>query len=119
MTKTDLVVIQERQAAIQIVAKMGAKAVGNLLKRIDIKSFRDASYVAQMRMATKQLYRDLGDKGLEKHFNKEQINAIRSGKSKIPGFTWHHQDTGRMQLVNEDVHNETGHIGGTGIGRGK
>lgn len=34
MTKTDLVVIQERQAAIQIVAKMGAKAVGNLLKRI-------------------------------------------------------------------------------------
>lgn len=34
MTKTNLVVIQGRQAAIQIVAKMGAKAVGNLLKRI-------------------------------------------------------------------------------------
>lgn len=87
--------------------------------RLEIKSFREASYVEQMRIATKQLYKDLGEQGLEKHFNKEQINAIKSGNSKIPGFTWHHQDTGRMQLVPEWQHSKTGHIGGDYIQKGK
>ncbi|HEZ4390548.1 TPA: HNH endonuclease, partial [Neisseria meningitidis] len=35
------------------------------------------------------------------------------GEPKIPNYTWHHhQDTGRMQLVPEEKHSPTGHIGG-------
>ena len=42
------------------------------------------------------------------------------GKSKIPNYTWHHhQDTGRMQLIREDIHRRTGHIGGEAMDKGK
>ena len=42
------------------------------------------------------------------------------GKSKIPNYTWHHhQDTGRMQLINEDLHHDTGHIGWEAMSKGK
>ncbi|HGO5857513.1 TPA: HNH endonuclease, partial [Mannheimia haemolytica] len=88
--------------------------------RLDIKSFRSATYPEQMEMATKQLYKDLGEDGLKKLFNQKQINAIKNGDKKIPGFTWHHhQDTGRMQLVPEWQHSKTGHIGGDYIQKGK
>ncbi|MFU2090579.1 HNH endonuclease [Avibacterium avium] len=34
----------------------------------------------------------------------------------MPGFTWHHhQDTGRMQLIDSDIHKKTGHIGWRGL----
>lgn len=73
-----------------------------------------------MSMATKQLYKELGDVGIQKKFNLKQIEAIKSGKGKIPGFTWHHhQDTGRMQLVPEWEHSRTGHVGGDYIQEGK
>ncbi|MDH3000469.1 hypothetical protein A1D23_01155 [Chelonobacter oris] len=73
-----------------------------------------------MSMATKQLYKELGDSGVSKKFNIEQVHAIRNGESKIPGFTWHHhQDTGRMQLVPEWEHSKTGHVGGDYIQKGK
>ena len=72
-----------------------------------------------MRMATRDLYKHLGENGIKKQFNAEQIAAIKAGKEKIPGFTWHHhQDTGRMQLIDQDIHKKTGHIGG-GINNGK
>ncbi|MGY4679539.1 VENN motif pre-toxin domain-containing protein, partial [Ursidibacter arcticus] len=88
--------------------------------RIDIKSFREATYTEQMSMATKQLYKELGDSGVSKKFNIEQVRAIKNGESKIPGFTWHHhQDTGRMQLVPEWEHSKTGHVGGDYIQKGK
>ena len=37
-----------------------------------------------------------------------------AGYSSTPkGYTWHHhQDTGRMQLVESDIHGDTGHTGG-------
>ena len=42
------------------------------------------------------------------------------GTSKIPNYTWHHhQDTGRMQLINEDLHHDTGHIGWRAMSKGK
>ena len=41
------------------------------------------------------------------------------GTSEIPDYTWHHQDTGRMQLVPEWEHSKTGHIGGTAMDKGK
>ncbi|HEY9925000.1 TPA: HNH endonuclease [Neisseria meningitidis] len=42
------------------------------------------------------------------------------GTSKIPDYTWHHhQDTGRMQLISERKHTQTGHIGGKAMDKGK
>ena len=46
-------------------------------------------------------------------FTSEQLTAIRSGQTKIPGFTWHHhQDTGRMQLIPTEIHRAVRHVGG-------
>lgn len=40
-----------------------------------------------------------------KEFNDDQIDDIISGESKIENYTWHHhQETGRMQLINEVTH---------------
>ncbi|RDE94474.1 hypothetical protein DPW03_10915 [Aggregatibacter aphrophilus] len=48
------------------------------------------------------------------------MSAIKAGKEKIPDYTWHHhQDTGRMQLIETRIHTQTGHIGGEGINAGK
>lgn len=39
-----------------------------------------------------------------------------AGFDKTPnGYTWHHQDLGRMQLVKTDIHQKTGHTGGYSI----
>lgn len=47
-------------------------------------------------------------------FNATQINQIKTGKAKIYGYTWHHhQETGRMQLVNYDTHYKHRHTGGS------
>ena len=43
-----------------------------------------------------------------------------NNKAQIEGFTWHHhQDTGRMQLVPDMIHEKTAHIGGYTIKEGK
>ena len=52
-------------------------------------------------------------------FTPSQLNAIYKGESKIPSFTQPHQDTGRMQLVDYDLHKETGHIGWESMKNGK
>lgn len=49
----------------------------------------------------------------DRGFDIIQIPAIKAGKSKIPDFTWHHhQETGRMQLILEDIHTTFKHNGG-------
>lgn len=49
----------------------------------------------------------------------EQLDFFTKGnvKSKTPdGLTWHHhQDVGKMQLVDEDVHRSFKHTGGMSI----
>ncbi|MFU2048671.1 HNH endonuclease, partial [Avibacterium gallinarum] len=89
--------------------------------RLDISSFRNKAYIEQMSMATRDLANAI-EKGYisKNNFTSEQLNAIYRGDKKIPGFTWHHhQDTGRMQLIPERIHQETGHIGGRSIQQGK
>lgn len=51
----------------------------------------------------------------------DQIQAIKNGAEKIPGYTWHHHpETGRLQLVATSVHGKMGHTGGNQIwGNGK
>ena len=80
--------------------------------RLNISEFREASYIEQMRMATRDLVNAINKGYVNKNkFTPSQLNAIYKGESKIPNFTWHHQDTGRMQLVDYDLHKETSHIG--------
>lgn len=53
-------------------------------------------------------------------FGGGKASAIQSGKAKIPNYTWHHhQDTGRMQLIDEVVHRRTGHMGGESMDKGR
>ena len=67
--------------------------------KIDSDRFRSAkSPEDQMKMATEDLNKAIENGQISSSsFDAEQLAAIRSGKSKIPGYTWHHhQDTGRM-----------------------
>ncbi|MGC5326445.1 HNH endonuclease [Brevibacillus sp. SYSU BS000544] len=50
------------------------------------------------------------------NFTSEQLSDIEKGASKISGLTWHHhQIEGKMQLVDEDYHDEAKHTGGNAI----
>ncbi len=43
----------------------------------------------------------------------DAANKAAGYKSKPKGYTWHHhQSRGRMQLVEENIHSQTGHTGG-------
>ncbi len=49
-------------------------------------------------------------------FNEGQRRAIMRGDKTIPECTWHHhQESGRMQLIDRSIHIETGHIGGDSL----
>lgn len=55
------------------------------------------------------------DSALCKQFDKEQQQQIREGETP-DGFVWHHnEETGRMQLVDFETHQKTGHTGGKSL----
>jgi hypothetical protein len=83
--------------------------------------FSSSSYQTQMRMGTRDLRTTIeSNPQLRSQFDATQLQAIQSGNAKVPGYTWHHhQDTGRMQLVDETVHRRTGHIGGEAMSGGQ
>ena len=89
--------------------------------RINTKEFRSKGSTGQMRLATKDLAEAIQKGQVRKSsFNTEQLRAIEKGKAKIPGYTWHHhQDTGRMQLIGEYLHHDTGHIGWEAMNKGR
>ncbi|MBU0444437.1 HNH endonuclease [Bacillus amyloliquefaciens] len=50
-----------------------------------------------------------------KKFNKYQIQDIKNGKTPR-GYLWHHHENrGRLQLVDKNIHKKTGHTGGRSI----
>lgn len=54
----------------------------------------------------------LSDANLADQFTNEQIQQIMTGETP-DGYTWHHsQHPGELQLVDEEVHAQTGHTGG-------
>ena len=69
---------------------------------------------SDMRAATRSLREAINRKQVPAtKFSTEQLEAIQAGEAKIPGYTWHHhQDVGRLQLVDEELQAKTGHIGG-------
>lgn len=75
-----------------------------------------AKDVEQFRYATLELARKMrSDPRLAMRFTPEQREQIMAGY-KPKGFTWHHhEDTGRMQLVETSLHQATPHRGGKAI----
>lgn len=50
---------------------------------------------------------------LKSNFTPEQLKAIERGMPRVPGMTWHHNETpGKMQLVDFKTHFDTRHTGG-------
>ena len=51
----------------------------------------------------------------KKKFSDEQLEQIEAGKNP-KGYTWHHhEDTGKMQLVDSSIHAKSAHTGGRAI----
>jgi len=74
----------------------------------------NVSDIRQMGHATREL-RDAIAKGKVDGsiFSRRQLKAIKAGKPRIPGLTWHHHPNGSMmQLVNRKLHASVGHDGG-------
>ncbi|CAG7648178.1 hypothetical protein PAESOLCIP111_05545 [Paenibacillus solanacearum] len=75
-----------------------------------------SSDATQFRTATKSLANEvMNNPEIAKQFTKLQLEQISRGITP-EGYTWHHhQDTGRMQLVDSAIHAKTGHTGGRSI----
>jgi filamentous hemagglutinin len=69
---------------------------------------------AHMREATRSLRNEIEKGNVSSDlFAREQMIAIQGGKERIPGFTWHHhQDHGKMKLVDREIHSKISHVGG-------
>ncbi|QVL92473.1 T7SS effector LXG polymorphic toxin [Bacillus velezensis] len=80
--------------------------------KIDSKLYKESDYL-QFKDATLKLKEEIEkDPLLRNQFNDLQIEMIKAGETP-DGYTWHHhQDSGRMQLVDQKVHRQTGHTGG-------
>ena len=90
--------------------KLPTKLIGKHVS--DPKQFRESS---------RQLWEQIKDSSsAQSAFTPDQLKAIREGREKIPGYTWHHhQDGVTMQLVDEISHSLTGHSGGRFITGGR
>lgn len=76
----------------------------DLIKSSDTIQFSECN--AQLKEALE------GNSEIESRFSKAQIEQIKNGETP-DGFLWHHDaETGKMQLVNENIHSQTGHTGG-------
>ncbi|WP_181438572.1 HNH endonuclease [Paenibacillus sambharensis] len=84
------------QAATSVLKERMEKAANN--KKIDLETYIN-----------------------QQGFTKEQAKQIIKEKDKIEGYNWHHhQETGRMQLVIQEVHDAHRHTGGNQLwGSGK
>ena len=74
--------------------------------RFTVVDYRMMSSDAQMRAATGTLKAEFArNPNLRSQFTPIQLSAIQRQDPRIPDLTWHHhQDTGRMQLVNRELH---------------
>lgn len=76
----------------------------DLIKSSDTIQFSECN--AQLKDALE------GNSEIESRFSKAQIEQIKNGETP-DGYLWHHDaETGKMQLVNENIHSQTGHTGG-------
>ncbi|UTH01512.1 HNH endonuclease [Macrococcoides canis] len=73
-----------------------------------------ASDEKQFREAVNYLSKEIKENPrLSNFFNDKQIEEIKSGKTIISDFTWHHHEiTGKLQLIPREIHADTRHTGG-------
>jgi hypothetical protein len=66
------------------------------------------------RMATRQLRSDIETGIINRNmFTEKQLAQIKDGFESIEDYTWHHhQEVGRMQLIQRQIHKDAGHVGG-------
>ncbi len=65
--------------------------------------------------ARQKMLQILLNPGLKSKFDDIQLSQINKGKTP-EGFVWHHDaETGKMQLVDRNIHEATGHTGGRTI----
>ncbi|WP_242434913.1 HNH endonuclease, partial [Bacillus cereus] len=82
------------------------------LKEADFKKSRPTHF----RKCNKAFYKQImEDPNLASKFTEEEIQMFKQGETP-KNYTWHHhQDAGRMQLVDYQIHHDTGHTGGNRI----
>jgi hypothetical protein len=80
--------------------------------KLDESQFRNSD-ARQFRTAVNQLGKDIDSKpDLAKKFTPEQLEQIKNGDTP-DGYVWHHSEQpGRLQLVDKNLHDITGHTGG-------
>jgi hypothetical protein len=74
---------------------------------------------ADMRAASRALWAKIEDGQVSRtSFTEEQLDALRAGRDKIPGLSWHHDGislnpdgSGPMLLLDERAHKTFGHVG--------
>ena len=86
------------------------------LERKEYKLSRERHFY----IANKRLYKDKSfNAKIKTKFSRKQIKQLAQGQTP-DGYTWHHhQDVGKLQLVEEVIHAKTWHHGGYSIWGGK
>ena len=86
------------------------------LRRKDFRKTREQHFY----IANKMLYKKiLSSSRLKAKFSRKEIKALSQGKTPDK-YTWHHhQDAGKLQLVDQTIHEKTSHNGGYSIWGGK
>ncbi len=91
----------------QFESKYDAQLPEDKLKSTDREQFVECN--AQLKEEV------VRNKELRDQFDDEQIEQIENGDTP-DGYTWHHDaDVGKMQLVDTEIHQKTGHTGGRSI----
>lgn len=78
----------------------------------------------QMKQASKDMWESIkDDPNAQSRFTQNQLDKMKSGAEKIPGFTWHHNaqsSPNNMQLIPSNIHNGTvPHTGQVSLKDGK
>ncbi len=85
--------------------------------RISTEVFLKERATQHMQAATRQLRAEIQAGRISAdRFSPKELADIYAGRPKIGTLTWHHhQDMGRMQLVPQKIHQQTGHVGSIGL----
>ncbi|WP_338635015.1 hemagglutinin repeat-containing protein [Spirobacillus cienkowskii] len=77
------------------------------------KTMLETNYEEHLTMSTKALWAEVQkDPVLKRKFTEAELLDMEQGKQKIGKYTWHHhQDLGRMQLVETKIHKDAPHVG--------
>ncbi|WP_379929214.1 polymorphic toxin-type HINT domain-containing protein [Marinicrinis sediminis] len=84
--------------------------LSNTSRKIHMKA---ATRALREKMRAEANGMDLASYLVQQGYSSKQVEKIIAGEEKIPGYTWHHhQETGRLQLVDANAHKDISHTGG-------